>query len=72
VIVSSKQLKEKTVPESYREMLIALGGKPGDPKEEEKILRDVEENVLPKIAQTEEEARAAVRNLRIKQGCHLS
>ncbi len=58
--------------ESYHELLIALGGKPGDPEEEAKILRNVEEEVLPKIAKAEEEARAAVRNLRIKQGCNLS
>lgn len=60
------------MPESYREMLIALGGKPGDPQEEARFLHEVEEEVLPKIAKAEEDARAAVRNLRIKQGCLLT
>ncbi len=53
-------------------MLIALGGKPGDPQEEARFLHEVEEEVLPKIAKAEEDARAAVRNLRIKQGCLLT
>jgi hypothetical protein len=71
VLVSSKQFKERTMSE-YLESLIALGGKPGDPQKEAELLQDVEETVLPEIARREEEAQAAVRNLRIQQGCHPS
>lgn len=56
----------------YLETLIALGAKPLDPQKEAELLRDVEESVLPAITAREEEARAAVRNLRIQQGCNLS
>lgn len=56
----------------YLESLIALGGKLGDPQKEAGLLRDVEENVIPAILKSEEEGRAAVRNLRIQQGCNLS
>lgn len=52
----------------YSELLNAFGAKPLDPQKEAELMKDVQENVIPAILKSEEEERAAVRNLRIKYG----